>query len=195
MFVISNARRFGDLSFHNAKGRPVILRPGKEREFAVDEINVGLLRVMLGKGSHYKVRADSEEAETLVKLAMERKEKTAGSAIVHGTTDPKPVDFVSVRDLKNANRPVPKDGDRVFINEEQMPSTPKQPEQPPAPPEKSTMEKLIEGAAELPFSDFRTQAKELLGEDFPTGNPGRPALLDALKKKQASDLSALAQAE
>lgn len=196
MFNISNTRKVGDLSFHTAKGRNVILHPLVSRNFEVDDLNVGLLRVMIGKGSHYKVRADSEEAEDLVKLAQERKPKPFGSPIVHGSADVKPEDFVSIRDMK---KPRP---ERVFIREEQKPETPEQPHpaHPPAPPpapeaEKTPMEKLIATASELPFTEFRTQAKELLGDDFPNGNPGRPALIEALKAKQVADLSAKAQAE
>jgi hypothetical protein len=182
MFQISNTQKLGDLSFHTATGRPVILRPGRSRDFEVEDLNVGLLRVMLGKGSKFKVRADSEEAESLIKEALERKSKKLGSTIV----PPLPADFVSVRDMKNANKPKEtEDGSgRTFIREEQKPDTPRQPEQAPA-PEPSPMEKLIAGAAELPFGEFRTQAKELLGDDFPGGNPGRPALIEALKASLA----------
>lgn len=188
MFNISNTRKFGDLNFHTAKGRPVILRANTSRDFEVEDLNEGLLRVMIGKGSFYKVRADSEEAENLVKLATERKKKK-GSAIVHGSTEPRSPDFISVRDMKNQKRKSTEpdegeDGKRVFIKEEETPSTP-QPELPAPPPEPTPLEKLIEGASEIPFTEFRIQAKDLLGDDFPTGNPGRPALVEALKAKLA----------
>jgi hypothetical protein len=180
MFQISNTQKLGDLSFHTALGRPVILRPGVMREFEVEDLNTGLLRVMLGKGSKFKVRADSEEAENLVKLALSAKPKKSGSAIVA----PLPADFVSVRDMKNARNPPREDGERTFIREEQKPDTPTQPVAPPAPaPEPSPLEKLIAGAADLPFGEFRAQAKEQLGDEFPAGSPGRSALVNLLKAK------------
>lgn len=195
MFQITNPRDYGELTFHTARGRPVVLHPGKTRVFEVEDLNVGLLRVMLGKGSYYKVRADNEEAESLVKLALEPKRKLRGSPVVHGSTEPKAPDFVSVRDMKNQEKKRnDEEGERIFIREEQTSSTPKQSEPPPA-PEKSALELLIEAAPDLPFGDFRTNAKAELGDAFPNGQPGRIALIEALKAKLADVRSALAQSE
>lgn len=186
MFNITNSRKVGDLAFHTAKGRPVNLRPLRSMNFEVEDMSIGLLRSMTGKGSHFTIRADSEEAENLLKLAKEPKGKRLGSPIVHGATEPRSPNFVSVRDLKN---PRPKEGEteKVFIKEEQLPQTPAQPEQqpPPPPPEKSALELLIDNSSALPFGEFRSQAKEQLGDEFPTGTPGRQALVELLKAKLA----------
>lgn len=197
MFNIENGRKVGELSFYTAKGRPVTLHPGRSRTFGVDELNPSILRNLIGKGSHYNVRADSEEAEALVQEAKNYKGRKGGSPIVHGSTEPSPFAAknaeITVTDLKGDGT----EAQKVFIKEEKTDETPQeqkhppdlkpaqQPQPPPPPPEKSALELLIEAGTNMPFTEFRTKVKEELGDLFPAGQPGRPALITALKEKHA----------
>lgn len=187
-FVIENIRKpgSGDLHFHTAKGRSVTLRSGKSVTLGIDEVNVGLVRSLMGARKLYKVRADDEDAELMMMEASEMPRKPKGSPIVHGSTEPpdynkgrdKPIE---VRDDKGDPDQSPAETTKdLFIKEEQKPETP--PQEPPK-PEETPLQKLIKNAADLPFGEFRASARELLGDAFPSGNPGRGAILEALQKQ------------
>jgi hypothetical protein len=66
MFTISNTRKVGDNSFITAKGRPVILKPGRVLNFDDEELSDGLLRTMIGERSVYKVLADGDDAQKMI---------------------------------------------------------------------------------------------------------------------------------
>lgn len=191
MFTITNNRKVGDNSFTTTKGKPVTLRPQYSLQFEDDEINDGILRTMIGKGSHYKVLADTAEAQEMIDKAGERKSKKNGSPIVHGSTEPPNFQAgrdrpLEIRDLKGskaerASQPGDEQPEkeeepeikRVFIQEEVK--------------EKSPLEKLIEVAADKPYAELVAEAKEVLGDKFPEGRPGRPAIIKALNEMKAAE--------
>jgi hypothetical protein len=203
MFQISNDRKMGDNSFITAKGRPVTLRPGKTLQFNDDDLNDGILRTMVGRGSHYKVIADTAEAQEMIDNAQQRKAgKGAGSPLVQGSHGPRHMDraevekVIEVRDHKlkaevaagadsGDKKPpaAPEGGDgqqvkqepevtKVFIQEEVK--------------DKSPLEKLIEVAKDKPYTELVTEAKELLGDAFPGGRPGRGDITKALIEHKAA---------
>jgi hypothetical protein len=197
VFQIANTKKVGDLQFYKTDGKPVTLRPGVSRSFEVGHLNEGTLRNLLGQKSGYKVRADSEEAEAMMERALSKPRKPGGSPLVHGSTEPARFDTVlNVRDdfTKHTQPPTgegqgegqgSKTQKDLFIREEQTGEAPPQPPatvpELPKEPQKSAAALLIEKAADLPFTEFRAQARELLGDSFPAGNPGRPAIVEALK--------------
>jgi hypothetical protein len=197
MFTVSNPKKVGDLSFVTAKGRPVTLRPGKTLNFEDDDLNDGLLRVMVGIGSHYKVLADTAEAQDMIDKAKQRKAKKAGSPLVHGSTEPVEENqarnrpFV-VRDLKATKTELTEAG-----GDGQPAAAPGgDPQDAPPAPEvtkatiheegPSPLDRLIEVAKDKPYGELVTEARELLGDKFPEGRPGRPAIVKALQEFKAA---------
>lgn len=192
MFTLSNTRKVGDLSFTTAKGKPVNLRPLKTLNFEDDELNDGLLRTMIGQRSFYKVLADSAEAQEMIDKASVRKPKKNGSPLVHGSTEPfrGPERVIEVRDLKGAG------GDN---DQKEKPVEPKQHPLAPAPApvtpgvfireektDETPLQKLIAVAADKPYTELVTEARVVMGDKFPEGRPGRPAIIKALNEMEAA---------
>jgi hypothetical protein len=210
MFTISNNRKQGDNSFITAKGRPVILRPGRVLNFEDDELNDGLLRTMIGPKSPYKVLADGDDAQSMIDAANLRKSKKNGSPLVHGSTEPpdyqagrdKPITIRDLKEKKAAGGPYPFDGPVDPPPRVPSPDDGKQPQQdPPGTPPKPEVTKdvfikeeggpspakaLLAQADDLPWADLMTQATAVLGDKLPT-RPGRKSIKDALTSLTASE--------
>lgn len=184
MFTISNVRKLGDNSFVTAKGKPVIIRPGRTLQFEDDELNDGLLRTFVGEKSPYRVIADTAEAQDLIDAAKVRKPKKNGSPLVHGSTEPpnyqagrdKPIEIRDQKEEAEKHPPVVKEPEvtKAFIKEE---------DKTPLPP----AEKLLAVALDKPYTELVAEAREVLGESFPEGRPGRKAIVEALTIKIEAD--------